>query len=40
MEGCHGIASELIDFEPKYKGIFENLLGRVIITDNLDQAVK
>lgn len=40
MEGCHGVASELIDFEPKYKGIFENLLGRVIITDNLDQAVE
>ena len=39
MEGCHGIASELINFDLKYKGVFENLLGRVIITENLDQAV-
>jgi len=39
MAGCQGIASELVDFDPKYKGIFQNLLGRVIITENLDQAV-
>ena len=39
MEGCHGIASELINFAPKYRNVFENLLGRVVITESLDQAV-
>ena len=40
MEGCLGRGVDLIKFEDKYKDIFSNLLGRVIITENLDQAIE
>ena len=39
QEGVLGIASELIEYEPKYRGIAEYLLGRVIVTKDLDTAV-
>ena len=38
-KGCFGIASELINYNPRYKGIIENLLGRTIIVDSLDTGV-
>lgn len=39
MEGCLGRGVDLIGFDPKFENIFNNLLGRVIVTKNLDQAI-
>ena len=42
LEGCRGfvgIASELVTYEPKYKGIIENLLGRTVICEDIDAAI-
>ncbi len=36
MPGCFGVASELITFDEKYRGIAENLLGRTVIARDLD----
>ena len=38
-EGVIGIASELIKFDKKYSGIIDNLLGRTVIVDNMDNAI-
>ena len=38
--GFEGIALNLIEFDPKYAGVYANLLGRVIIADNLNSAVR
>ncbi len=38
-EGYIGIASELIRYDKKYDGIFKSLLGRVIVVDNIDNAI-
>ena len=38
--GFEGVALNLIEFDPKYSGIYANLLGRVIISDNLSSAVR
>lgn len=38
-EGFLGIASDLITFDKKYSGIFESLLGRVVVVDNIDNAI-
>lgn len=35
-----GIASDLISYNDKYKNIFENILGRTIIIDNIDNGIK
>lgn len=35
-----GIASELVSFDSKYKNIIENVLGRTIVIENMDQAIK
>ena len=35
-----GIASDLIKYEEKYKNIIENVLGKTIIIDNMDDAIK
>ena len=37
--GFVGIASELVSFEEKYRGIVENLLGRIVIVENIDFAI-
>ncbi|MGN1116457.1 MAG: hypothetical protein ACI4TH_07810, partial [Candidatus Ornithomonoglobus sp.] len=37
--GFIGIASELIHYEKKYDGIFASLLGRVVVVDNIDNAI-
>ena len=39
VNGCYGVASELIDYEPKYKNVVENLLGRTIIVEDLDVGI-
>lgn len=38
--GVCGIASDLVDYDEKYKGIIISLLGRVIIAENMDYAIK
>ena len=38
--GFEGLAIDLVDFDPKYKGIYARLLGRVVIADDLNNAVK
>lgn len=39
INGYIGIASELISFDKKYEGIFKSLLGRVVVMDNIDNAI-
>ena len=42
LESCRGfvgIASELVTSEPRYKGIVENLLGRIVIVGDIDAAI-
>nr|WP_326165952.1 chromosome segregation protein SMC [uncultured Oscillibacter sp.] len=34
--GFVGIASRLVSFDPRYQGIFQNLLGRTVIVEDLD----
>lgn len=38
--GIIGLGSEIIDFDIKYKDIIENLLGRVVVTKNMDYSIK
>ena len=38
-EGCLGLAVDLIEFEAKYKNVFENLLGRTLIAETLTEAI-
>ncbi|MBE6913667.1 MAG: chromosome segregation protein SMC [Ruminococcaceae bacterium] len=38
--GYLGIASELVKYDSRYKGIFENLLGRTVVAETLGDAVK
>lgn len=40
MPGCIGVASELIQFDPAYQGIIENLLGRTVIAEDLDSGIE
>ncbi|WP_053219696.1 chromosome segregation protein SMC [Virgibacillus senegalensis] len=37
-EGFVGVGSELVSYQPKYKGIVQSLLGNVVIADNLKAA--
>ena len=39
-KGCIGVFSELVNYENKYKNIIEYLLGRVILTDNIENGIK
>lgn len=39
LDGCIGIASQLVKFDPKYSRVVENLLGRVVVTETLTQAI-
>lgn len=39
LSGCLGVASELVQCAPEYRGIVENLLGRTVIADNLDHGI-
>ena len=38
-QGCLGVASELIDFDEKYRSVIESLLGSTVIVDTLNNAV-
>ncbi len=37
--GFCGVASELVSFDPKFKGIILSFLGKVVVTENLDHAI-
>ncbi len=39
LPGCVGVASDLIECAPEYRGIVENLLGRTVIAENLDVGI-
>ncbi|HWQ79082.1 MAG TPA: chromosome segregation protein SMC [Anaerovoracaceae bacterium] len=39
-EGFQGFGVQCVTFDPKYQRVMEYLLGRVIVVDNLDHAVK
>ncbi len=39
MPGCLGVASELISYDPKYRGVMENLLGRTVVARDLDAGI-
>jgi chromosome segregation protein len=39
-DGFEGLALNLVKFNPKYAGIYASLLGRVVIADNLNNAVR
>lgn len=38
-EGCFGVASDLIEFAPRYAELMNNLLGRTVICDHLQTAI-
>jgi chromosome segregation protein len=38
-EGVIGVASDCVDFDPQFRGVVENLLGRTVIVDTFDNAV-
>ncbi len=39
VEGCYGVASDLVSFSPRYRGVIENLLGRVVIVRDIDVGI-
>lgn len=39
-EGFCGVASNLVSYESKYDGIMTSLLGKVVVVDSLDNAIK
>ena len=39
MPGCVGLASELVEFEPQYQGIIDNLLGRTVVAEDLNTGI-
>ena len=38
-KGYIGLASELVSYDKKYDGIIKSLLGRVVVVDNIDNAI-
>ena len=40
LEGCVGLASELISFDPKYQGVVDSLLGRTVVARDLDCGIR
>ena len=39
MKGCVGVASELCSFDPRYRPVMENLLGRTVIAEDLESGI-
>ena len=39
MPGCVGVASELVDFDSKYQGVIDNLLGRTVVAEDLNAGI-
>ena len=37
--GFVGIAADLLEYDPKYDAIFQNLLGRTVVTETMDHAI-
>ena len=37
--GFRGLASDLIEYDSRYEGVFRYLLGRVAVVDNMDRAI-
>ncbi|MGO5040576.1 chromosome segregation protein SMC [Lawsonibacter sp. LCP25S3_E2] len=37
--GFVGVGDQLVSFDPRYKNVFSNLLGRVAVMENLDSAI-
>lgn len=40
ITGVHGIASDLVKYNSKYDGIIQSLLGRVVIVEDMNQAIE
>lgn len=40
MPGCVGVASELCGFDPKYRPVVENLLGRTVVAKDLESGIQ
>ncbi|MGI5971368.1 MAG: chromosome segregation protein SMC [Oscillospiraceae bacterium] len=38
--GCLGLASEIVEYDNKYEDIIGNFLGRTVVTDNIDNAIR
>ena len=39
MKGCIGVASELCSYDPMYRDVVENLLGRTVVAEDLDSGI-
>lgn len=39
MPGCVGLASELVEFDPQYRDVIDNLLGRTVVAENLEAGI-
>ena len=39
-QGLEGLALNLVEFDSKYRNVFTNLLGRIVIADTINNAVK
>ena len=39
IKGYIGIASDLVEYEKKYEGIIQNLLGRTVLVEDMDSAI-
>ena len=39
MKGCVGLASELIEYDPQYGGVIDNLLGRTVVAEDLTSGI-
>ena len=39
MPGCVGLASELVEFDPRYQGVIDNLLGRTVVAEDLNAGI-
>ncbi|MBO4297711.1 MAG: chromosome segregation protein SMC, partial [Clostridia bacterium] len=39
MPGCVGLASELVEFDPQYQGVIDNLLGRTVVAEDLNAGI-
>ena len=39
-EGIIGVAASLVEFEPKYAGLVNHILGRTLVADNMDSATR
>lgn len=38
-KGCLGVASELVQYDARFQGVIENLLGRTLIVETLDDGI-